>query len=47
MNSRKKVQQEKLDKEWMALILKAKKLGLTTTEVRAFIREVPKNELKK
>ncbi|MED3573723.1 anti-repressor SinI family protein [Cytobacillus praedii] len=33
----KKVQYKELDKEWIALILQAKQLGLTTEEVRVFI----------
>lgn len=37
MSSMKKVQYKELDKEWIALILQAKQLGLTTEEVRAFI----------
>jgi DNA-binding transcriptional MerR regulator len=37
MNSMKNVQYKELDKEWIALILQAKQLGLTTEEVRVFI----------
>ncbi|TCJ04846.1 DNA-binding anti-repressor SinI [Cytobacillus praedii] len=33
----KNVQYKELDKEWIALILQAKQLGLSTEEVRAFI----------
>lgn len=33
----KNVQYKELDKEWIALILQAKQLGLTTEEVRVFI----------
>ncbi|WP_102273919.1 anti-repressor SinI family protein [Cytobacillus massiliigabonensis] len=39
MDSMKNVQHKELDKEWIALILQAKQLGLTAKEVRAFITQ--------
>ncbi|WP_445486844.1 anti-repressor SinI family protein [Niallia sp. 03133] len=31
--------EQKIDQEWYLLIIKAKKLGLTTSEVRKFLQE--------
>lgn len=35
------VMNEKLDKEWILLISKARQMGLTADEVRSFLRQVP------
>ena len=39
MDSMIEIQGVKLDEEWLALILKAKKMGFTTGEIRKFFAE--------
>ena len=44
MDSMLEIKEVKLDEEWLALILKAKKMGFTTGEIRKFFAETqPEN----
>jgi DNA-binding transcriptional MerR regulator len=38
---------EELDREWLNLILEAKKLGMTVEEVREFLAQVENSSVKK